>query len=70
MGIADRAIRLTVAIVLVVLYFNGTLVGAFGIIALIIAGVFALTSLVSSCPLYTLLGINTCKTKGAKFQPK
>lgn len=65
MGIADRAIRLMIAVVLVVLYFNGTLVGTLGIIALAIAGVFALTSLVSICPLYTILGISTCKTKVA-----
>jgi hypothetical protein len=37
--------------------------GTLGIILLIAAGVFVLTSIISFCPLYTLLGINTCKTK-------
>mgnify|MGYP001810786077 CR=1 FL=1 len=65
MGFTDRALRLIVAIVLVVLYFSNILTGTLGIIALVVAGVFALTSLVSFCPIYPLLGINTCKVKAA-----
>ena len=34
-----------------------------GLVALIIAGVFVLTSLVSTCPMYIPFGISTCKTK-------
>ena len=63
MGSADKIFRLIVAAVLVILYFTNTISGTFGIIALVIAAVFALTSVVSFCPLYTLFGINTCKTK-------
>jgi len=65
MGSTDKALRLIVAIVLVVLYFSNILTGTLGIIALVVAGVFTLTSLVSFCPIYPLLGINTCKTKTA-----
>lgn len=63
MGSADKIFRLIVAAVLVILYFTNTISGTIGIIALVIAAVFVLTSVVSFCPLYTLLGINTCKTK-------
>lgn len=63
MGSADRIIRLIIAAVLGFLYFNGTISGTLGIVAVVIAGVFALTSLVSFCPLYPLLGINTCSVK-------
>lgn len=63
MGSADKIFRLIVAAVLVILYFTNTISGTFGIVALVIAAVFALTSVVSFCPLYTLFGINTCKTK-------
>ena len=63
MGNADRFIRILVAIVLFVLYYNGTLTGTWGIVALVVAGIFALTSLVSFCPLYTLFGWNTCPAK-------
>jgi hypothetical protein len=62
-GSADKIFRLIVAAVLVILYFTNTISGTIGIVALVIAAVFALTSVVSFCPLYTLFGINTCKTK-------
>ncbi|SDD42697.1 Protein of unknown function [Algoriphagus faecimaris] len=60
MGSTDRAIRLLVAAVLVGGYFSGIIVGTLGIVALIVAAVFTLTTLVGFCPLYTILGINTC----------
>lgn len=63
MGNADRIIRLLVAAVIAVLYFTKVISGTAGIILLVIAGVFILTSLVSFCPLYTLFGLNTCATK-------
>ncbi|MEP7257226.1 MAG: DUF2892 domain-containing protein [Flavitalea sp.] len=52
-----------VAIAIVILYFSNIIPGTLGIILLVISIVFALTSLVSFCPLYTVLCINTCKTK-------
>jgi uncharacterized membrane protein HdeD (DUF308 family) len=63
MGSADRIIRLVIAAVLGFLFYNGTISGTLGIVAVVAAVVFALTSLVSFCPLYTLLGINTCSVK-------
>jgi hypothetical protein len=63
MGSVDRLIRLIIAAVLGFLFYNGTLTGTIGIVAVVIAIVFALTSLLSFCPLYTLLGINTCSVK-------
>lgn len=63
MGSADKLIRLIIAAVIVFLFYNGTISGTIGIVGLVVAGVFALTSLVSFCPLYTVLGINTCSVK-------
>lgn len=63
MGAADRAIRLLLAAIFAGLYFTDTVTGTFGIVLLVLAAVFLLTSLVSFCPLYPLLGINTCSTK-------
>jgi len=63
MGGMDRIIRVLVAIVAVALYLTGTLTGTLGIVALIVAGIFLLTSVVSFCPLYMLFGISTCPTK-------
>jgi Protein of unknown function (DUF2892) len=63
MGGTDRIIRITVAIIALILYFTSTITGTVGIIALIVAGIFFLTSFVSICPLYSILGMNTCGVK-------
>lgn len=63
MGAADKLIRLIIAAIVAILFFTEVVTGKLGIALLIVAGVFVLTSLISFCPLYTLLGINTCKTK-------
>ena len=63
MGGLDKTIRLVVAVVLAVLYFTNTITGTFALVAVIAAAIFTLTSIISFCPLYTLLGINTCKVK-------
>lgn len=62
----DRSIRVVVAIIIAALYFSGTLTGTLGLILLVLAAVFVLTSLVSFCPLYTLLGISTCPIEKSK----
>lgn len=63
MGNTDRIIRSVIAIVIAGLYFTGTISGTLGIVLLVLAVVFLLTSFVSFCPLYTLVGMNTCSTK-------
>lgn len=60
MGGLDKGIRVAIAILLTILYLTDTVTGTWGIVFLVIAVVFLLTSLVSFCPLYTLLGIKTC----------
>lgn len=61
MGSFDRVARILVAAIIVVLYFAGTITGIFGIILMILAGVFVLTSLLGTCPLYMPFGFSTCK---------
>ncbi|MFY7651465.1 MAG: YgaP family membrane protein [Chitinophagaceae bacterium] len=61
MGLADKLVRVLVAIVFSVLYFTGTVSGTLGMVLLVLGGVFVFTSAISFCPLYTLVGINTCK---------
>lgn len=63
MGTLDKGIRVILAAVFAYLYFSGTVTGTLGYALLAFGTIFLLTSLVSFCPLYTLLGINTCKTK-------
>lgn len=61
MGRMDKTIRIVIAAIVATLYFTGAVSGTLGIVLLVLAGVFVLTSLVSFCPLYAPLGINTCK---------
>lgn len=62
-GNNDKAVRISVAILLVALYFTGTLSGILGVIALVVAAVFVVTSLVGFCPLYAIFGMSTCPRK-------
>lgn len=57
----DRLIRVVVAAVFAYLYFSGVITGALGVILLVLAVVFLLTSVVSFCPLYALFKIKTYK---------
>ena len=65
MGLTDRIIRSILAAVIVVLYFANVISGTLCIVLLVVAGVFFLTSFVSTCPLYSLFGLSTCATKKA-----
>lgn len=60
-GSADKIIRVLIAIVIAVLYWQGMISGTLAIVFLVAGAVFLLTSLASSCPLYSILGVNTCK---------
>lgn len=62
MGNADKLIRFTLAAVFVILYFTDIITGTLGIVLIALAGIFALTSLISFCPLYAPFGIKTCKS--------
>jgi hypothetical protein len=63
MGTADKVIRILLAALFSYLYFTKTVAGTAGTVLLVLGGVFLLTSVISFCPLYTLFGISTCKTK-------
>ena len=63
MGTLDKTIRIIIAIIIGYLYFNGTISGTLGIILMVFAAIFLLTSIISFCPLYTIFGIKTCKKK-------
>ena len=63
MGIADRIIRVLIAAIIAVLFFTGTIEGTLGIVLLVVAGVFLLTSLIGFCPLYLPFGIRSRAVK-------
>jgi hypothetical protein len=61
MGSADKIIRIVLAALVAILYFTNVITGTVGIILLVVAAVFVLTSLISFCPLYAVFGMNTGK---------
>lgn len=63
MGSLDKIIRVIVAAVIAVLFLTNVITGTLGIVLLVLAGIFVLTSLVSFCPIYAIFGMNTCQTK-------
>jgi hypothetical protein len=63
MGSLDKAIRIIIAIAFSMLYITKTVEGTAGIVLLVIGGVFLLTSIISFCPLYIILGLKTTSKK-------
>lgn len=66
MGTADRIIRVIIAAIAAYLYFGGIVTGTLGLVLIVLAVIFALTSLVSFCPLYAPFGLSTCAVKDKK----
>ncbi len=59
MGTIDRIIRTLLAIVIVILYLNGSITGAAAVILGIFALIFLITSAIGFCPLYAPFHIST-----------
>jgi hypothetical protein len=57
----DRIVRLVISALFAYLYFGGVVTGTFGVILLVLAGVFTLTAVVAFCPLYAPFKISTFK---------
>lgn len=60
MGKVDKIVRLVLALLFSGLYFAGIVSGTVGLVLMILAIVFLLTSLVGFCPLYAPFGLSTC----------
>ena len=58
-GKADKIVRVLIAVLFTVLFLNQLITGVMGVILVILAGVFLLTSVVGTCPLYLPFKINT-----------
>lgn len=63
MGKNDKLIRLALAVVAGLLVYFEVVQGTLAYILLAVAAIFVLTSLINFCPLYSIFGMNTCKTK-------
>ena len=63
MGSADKLVRVLIAAVIGILYYMDKITGTLAYVLMAVAIILLITSLVNFCPLYKLLGINTCKIK-------
>ena len=63
MGAIDRVARLTLAMVFVAFILTEVIDGALGTVLVSLAIVFTLTSTFKYCPIYALIGINSCDSK-------
>jgi len=61
MGSLDRIIRVSLVVLIAVLYFTGVISGTWAIVLGVLAAVFLLTSLIGVCPLYMPFGLSTRK---------
>lgn len=65
-GNGDRFLRIILGIIGVILALSGSFDGNYKWALLIVGLVLVITSSMQFCPLYTILGINTCKVKAKK----
>ena len=63
MSSVDRIFRVVIAAIIVVLYYIGAIQETLGVVLLLLAVFFALTSTMGFCPLYVPFGINSCPIK-------
>ncbi|MCW8982328.1 MULTISPECIES: DUF2892 domain-containing protein [Altibacter] len=66
MGGTDRMLRIVIALGILALYYFRIIEGTLGIVLLVLASIFVITSFVSFCPLYAPFGISTCKRRSQK----
>jgi len=62
-GSIDRILRLVAGAAVIALGYMGGLESPWNVVAIAAGSVFVLTALIKFCPLYPILGINTCGKK-------
>lgn len=62
-GTIDKAVRLVVAAIILLLYFTNVISGTLALVLIVVAMILTLTSIIGICPLYMLFGINTLNKK-------
>ncbi|HVX51078.1 MAG TPA: DUF2892 domain-containing protein [Chitinophagaceae bacterium] len=62
-GNTDRFVRIAAAVIIAFLVFFKVIPGLAGIILLVVASIFLLTALAGTCPLYSIFGLSTRRSK-------
>ena len=63
MGGLDRVVRIIIAAIVGILFYLNIIEGTLAYVLIGLSGIFMVTSFISFCPLYALVGLNTCKVK-------
>jgi hypothetical protein len=61
MGKIDKAVRILVAAIVVLLYFANVISGTLAVVLLALSAIFVVTSLIGTCPLYLPFGLSSRK---------
>lgn len=62
-GSIDKVARLIIAVIAVYVVYKGIVASPWDYVLYAVAGIMVITSLMGSCPLFSIFGINTCKVK-------
>jgi len=65
MGLIDKIVRISLAVVVVILFLTGSISGVAAIVLGLFAAVFIVTSVIGTCPLYIPFKIDTSGKKKA-----
>jgi hypothetical protein len=65
-GNGDRFLRIMIGIIALILVIGNVVEGTLMWVALVVGVIMVVTSSIQICPLYSILGINTCKVKHKK----
>jgi hypothetical protein len=60
----DKGFRVAIAALVALLYYFDVITGTLAYVLMGVGIILLVTSLINFCPLYRILGINTCKLKG------
>jgi hypothetical protein len=63
MGIIDKTIRVTIGVLVYVLFLLKITTGWIALLSITFGTLFFLTSFVNICPMYRIFGIKTCSKK-------
>ena len=65
-GSIDKGVRIVIAILAAGAFFTGTVTGVLGYVALGVAAIMLATTFMSSCPIYSILGMSSCPMSAKK----
>lgn len=63
LGNLDKGVRVLIAVTVAILYYFNIIEGTLAYILMAAGIILLVTSLINFCPLYRIIGINSCRIK-------